>query len=220
MKQYKLTDDEAALLDGKVNEKAQQGVDTAMARIAARDPSLPGHISDLVADVVIEAKEAKLLQWRKKRIHWCDYCGAKAGYWLFKSGPRRGKQDFDRPLSIDGIELANHFVSFAGHTSVGGCVACVDAAVEPLRAVLKTVEAELPKELTAVGRPPQKRYRNRECGKCGWTGHEGQMGRSPGLMGPGSYPSTCPKCKTMNAIFGGDVVKLADGYTVEIGDPE
>lgn len=209
-----LTDDELALLDGRCSEKVQEAVDGALARIAARTshPDLAPDHAGLVADVVAEAhKNGRLVFWRE-RIRRCPLCGTSPGYVAYKSGPRRGRPNYDKPRHLDGHEFAYRFVTVQGHVSVGGCADCVNPLLPTIAEALRGVPAQVPPVLRAEGEPERVRHNNRRCTKCGWTGHEGQMGRLPTLMGDGSFPALCPECGAGGHFS--RVVEFAEGFVV------
>jgi hypothetical protein len=211
-----LTDEELAVLDGRASDEVQVQVDAAKARLAARDehPDLPPHLAGLVADVVTEATSNGELRFRTERLRYCPLCETHAGYVEFKSGPRKGQNNWNRPRTIPGIEFAYRFVSVQGHVTVGGCRECVDEAMPVIREALRGVRAQVPKALRTEGGPRYVKHDNRRCTKCGWTGHEGQMTRQRTLMGDGTYPAGCPDCGAENLPLGRDVVERIDGFEV------
>lgn len=205
----KLTDAELLLLDGQCSTEAQQQVDAAKARAqyAAAAPELTDGQRKLLVTAIDTARREKKLIYRHVRIRCCDACGRTGGYYVFKSGRRAGKEDWNRPLSFDGIELEDSFVTITGYALVGGCTACV-AAIEPfLRDALATEPME------SRWTPGWKRYRNCVCAACHWEGDDHQLGMLPSLMG-GGYPGKCPSCGAENRLFGPTVITSRDGYTV------
>jgi hypothetical protein len=211
----KLTDPEIVLLDGKVRDEVQPEVDAAKARLDAIEdhPDLPDHLARFVADAVTEARANGRLVWHHDRIRSCPLCGRYGGYAKFKSGPRRGQSNTNRPLSFNGVELARRFVTMEGHVTLGGCVECVETAEPTLRDALRGVEAQVPDRLRADGEPKRVRYALRRCTECGWEGHEGEMGRRRTIMGDGTYPAACPSCKALNEL-GRAPVERRDGFVV------
>ena len=214
-RRLELTDPEIATLDGKVRDEVQAEVDAAKDRLAAinEHPNLPEPLARFVADAVNEARTHGLLVWRHERIRHCPLCGQYAGYAKFKSGPRRGQSNHNRPLSFPGVELARRFVTMEGRVTLGGCTECVEAAKPTLREALRGVDAQVPGWLCANGEPKRVRYDLRHCAECGWDGHEGEMGRHRTLMGDGTYPATCPSCMALNN-FGAMPVERRDGFVV------
>lgn len=216
-----LTDAELALLDGKVaSEKAQALIEAAKSRLAAvsRMSDVPPHIATLVADVLTEANENGKLAYFGEMIKYCRYCKASPDprYVAYKSGPRRGQPNYDKPRFLRGWEFAHRFVRVQHHVSVGGCESCVADAMPHLIEELAGVRAQLPPQLHKEGAPRYVKYPHRSC-KCGWVGHEGQMGRLVTMLGDGTYPATCPTCGHGGGF--GDRLDHADGHTiVEAGE--
>jgi len=210
-----LTDDEFVVLDGRCTNETQAKVNAAKARVAARGAygHLTPGVAGLIADAVAEATEHGLLWFANRRIDRCRICKTSAGYAPYKSGPRKGKPNYGRPLTLHGIELADRFVTVQGHITCGGCTDCVNAALPDLREALRGIKVQLPAQLYTDGEPRWVRHRNRQCTSCGWTGHEGEMTRARTLMGDGTYPAGCPSCGTENG-FGRSPVDLADGHTI------
>lgn len=210
-----LTDDELAHLDGLCSAGVQAEVTAALARQEARRtfPDLTPAHAGFVADCVTEATTNGQLDLSKRRLRRCALCGTSAGYVLFKSGPRRGKPDTNRPLTLPGFELARRFVSMAGYADLGGCESCVRPVLPVIAEALRGVRAEVPEALHADREPRWRRFPKRACTKCGWTGHEGQMGRLRTILGDGTYPAECPTCGAANT-FGHTEVPTADGFTV------
>lgn len=213
--QVTLSDEECALLDGRVGEKAQAVVDAAKARLAAREAysGLAPLLAALVADVLTEATTHGRLTYQHTRIRYCHYCERGGGYVHFKSGRNRGMADYKRPLTLDAVEFAYRFVRIERSVAVGACGECVASALPTIREALRGVRAELPEPLRIEGEPTYKHYDRRTCKSCGWTGHEGLMGRLPALMG-GTYPGICPQCKSEQKIMGRTQFDSADGFDV------
>lgn len=212
-----LTDDELVLLNGRCRPEVQQKVDEAAARIRSREehPDLTVAHAGFIADAVSEARTNGLLVWHQRRLRACSLCGRSGGYIEFKSGPRRGRPNYDRPLHFNGRELARRSVGVEGYAKLGGCTECIEVVAPVLRDALCGVAAQVPDNLRAAGEPRRVRYENRRCSKCGWTGHEGQMGRKPTLLGDGTYPALCPECGAENHLFS-HPVEPADGFTIVV----
>jgi hypothetical protein len=199
-----LTDAELLVLDGRCSEKVQDKVDAARSRVetATAHPDLSPEMAGLIADVVTEAKAKGLLLWRGTRARLCRVCGKSAGYAKFKSGPRKGSENYDKPLTFPAVEMADRFVRVSNHVSLGACSDCAAEAKPHLVAALAAVRAQVPADLAAAGRPAWKRYGVRTCPECGWTGHEGEMRQLPTLMPGGTYPGGCPSCEFESRPFG------------------
>jgi hypothetical protein len=217
MKMLQLTDQELSLLDGRCRLEIQNEVDRAVARIKAAETYsdvLPAALSGLIADAVSEATENGELRYMKTRTRHCSLCDKSAGYANFQRGARRGKPNYDRPLTFGGIEMADRFVRVQHHITLGGCEDCVARALPFLRESLATIRAQVPTDLAAPGRALWKKRPRRRCTKCEWEGHEGQMGRSRTLMGDGWYPSTCPNCGAENRLASTPVELISGEFEV------
>ena len=216
MTKIDISDEELALLDGRVGETLQEHVSAAVARLAAASafPDLTPRQAGLIADAVSEARLAGRLVWHHRRLRYCPLCEKHGGYALYKSGPRKGRPNYDRPLSMPGIELAYRFVTIEGSVAMGGCQDCIRPVIPHLKAALVGVPAALPDMLVTEGAQRFNRFDNRRCTACGWTGHEGEMGRRRTLFDDGTYPATCPSCNAENRPFGPRIIETVDGFTV------
>lgn len=215
LRRVQLTDDELVLLDGACSEKVQAEVDGAKQRITSRSlhPDVAPVLAGFIADVVSEAQTNGEVILRRQRLRRCALCGTAPGYVLFKSGPRRGTPNYKKPRVIEGYEFARRFVTVQHHAALGGCAECLDPILPLIADALRGVNAQIPDRLRAEGEPKRVKHPNRRCTKCGWEGHEGQMGRQRTIMGDGSYPATCPACGAGSEMFSRDIA-TADGFTI------
>lgn len=218
MTRIELTDAELVVLDGHCRPEVQADVERAKERLAmaARLSELTPERAGFVADVVRSAQEnGKLVFWEIS-LSRCEICKRSDGYHTHKRSGRwhrKGDVMFDRPKMFAGVEFKATFIRIRGLTALGCCHECFAAVRQPLLASLAEIRAELPEKLT--GRPPRFRFaEKRHCDECGWDGNELQMGRRPTLMGDGSFPAICPKCRAENRIFGKQIVRVADGFDV------
>ena len=210
----KLTDEELVLLDGRCEASTQEEVNGAKERIAARSEySVEPKQAGLIADVLREAREQGLLVYQHERIHYCSVCGWSGDYARYKSGPRRGKKNYDRPLMRPAVEFARRFIRFKNYVSVGACGECIEVILPHLKAALVGVECQLPPQLHTEGEPEYIRHGRRRCTECSWEGHEGEMGRLPAVFG-GTYPGKCPSCGAESRPFGPRVFEIIDGFDV------
>lgn len=210
-----LTDEELLLLDGKCSENTQKEVIAALARIecAKSHPELPEKLAKFIASAVDEARNEGQLIYRSCNIHTCKTCGKNGGYYKYPRNGRyhrKGESNYSKPRYISGVELADRFVIMQGNPAVGCCNECFEQVKPFLAAALENIPCQVSERIT--GHPTRwKRYKKRECSKCGWTGHEGQLGKLPAMMG-GFYPGKCPSCGTENRLFGMDLVKSVNGF--------
>lgn len=207
---YALTDEEAQALSGHVRPQIQALVDQAAARLRARAqyPDLAPALAGFIANVLAEARAEGRLVFNPSNLTGCGLCGKRAETYFRGRGSKRRMVGSSMP----GFELARRFVNIQGSPWLGGCRPCMDAVLPHLREALRDVRAQLPDDLRAEGAQRYVRRENRRCTKCGWTGHEGQMGMAPSLMGP-LYPATCPQCHAGGGFFSRDV-EAVDGYVV------
>lgn len=218
-----LSDHELVILDGQCSETVQQAVDAAKQRLAAIAalPQLTEKQAGFVADVVREARENGKLTFRFSSIRSCPLCERKAGYAVRtrrSAWARAGTPNYDKPLYLSGIELAERFLSVKGYVSLGCCRECMDFMKPFLTEALADVRAEIPENITGHA-PRFLWYRNQHCTKCEWSGHEGQMGFIPAVF-QGKYRGKCPQCGAENLFLGPTIIKSIDGFTVvESGAP-
>lgn len=209
-----LTDEELVVLDTQCTPETQAHVNAAKARlgsVAAYPGLTPGQAS-LLADAVTLAKTTGLLRLQYAQLRSCSSCGKQGGYRRFKSGWRKGEQDHKRPLVFPGLEMGVSHLQ--GHAGCGGCRECVETITPALTEALRGVQAQVPEKLRAEGEPIRKRHPNKHCTKCGWSGHEGEMGQLRTVMGDGYYPGACPQCFEQNRFLGATIIESAPGFTI------
>lgn len=208
-----LPDDLLLTLDGRGDEKLQAAVDAAKQRrdLVAENSSLTPEQAKFISSVMTHAKTNGRLRFTHSRATYCPICKASPGYLKYKSGPRRGQSNYDKPLTVPGVDLSTSLVSFKNRFSLGCCSECWNILKPLLAEKLSDFPAEIPEQIT--GHPPAfKKYDNRKCSKCGWVGSERLMGKERTLMGDGYYPSSCPECGAKNLLFGKTIVGSADGF--------
>jgi len=216
-----LTDDELAMLDGKVSrDDVQDKISAAIKRIEAR--TIYADLSDteagLIADILTECTDNGRLIFHHSQARHCSICDNKPDplYVLYKSGPRKGTPNYDKPRYLNMVELADRFVRMKGSVALGCCRECWGRIGDAVKEALVDTKVELPMALLA-SEDQQKfeRFDNRHCKECGWVGHEGEMGRLSVLMGGGSYPGECPNCDARNLALGRTIIEKADGFVVK-----
>lgn len=211
----RLADTELIALDGQCRPDTQAKVDAAKRRLAAIDfrADLDPRHAMFLAELATEAAEHGEVIWQGARIRSCDLCDTKPyGHFPFKSGPRRGQPNLDRPRVYPAVEMASRFVRVENHITLGGCTDCMTALKPEIVAVLADIRCEVPTALAVEGRVGWRKCDNRQCAKCGWMGHEGQLGRERTMLGDGTYPAYCPQCGAGGA-FTRDI-RTADGFVV------
>lgn len=211
-----LTDKELVLLDGQCSEKVQSEVNLAKDRLeaASRLPDLSEAEAAFISDAVNEAKTNGVLVKRWTKVRHCKLCNSSAGYAKYTRSSRyhrKGQTDHSKPLYLSGVELADRFVVMTGYPTLGCCNNCYSKLQPILKDQLSGVQAKLPEELR--GETTYDKKDNMECTKCGWTGHEGEMGMLQAIMG-GEYPGQCPKCDAQNLPFGRNYIEIRKGFTI------
>lgn len=213
-----LTDEILLTLDGCGDDKVQAEVEKAKTRKQAA--SELGDLTEsqvaFIVSVEEEAKKAGKLIYTYKQIRHCGICKKSLSYAKFKSGPRKGRDNTDRPLLLGGVELAQRFVTMSGYATLGGCKECIEAIKPYLLPRLTKIPAQYPKALIGDA-PNYTRHDIMRCKKCGWEGSEHLMGKLPAVMG-GHYYGKCPKCDAENRLFSTQIEK-ASGFHLEPEKP-
>lgn len=210
-----LSDEVLLLLDGKADDKTQSLIESVKRRIemSKRLQLVTPDQAAFISGVVDYAKANGILRLQYTRASRCGVCKRFGGYKKFKTGPRRGRDNYDRPILLSGIQMSAGFVLFKDTFNLGCCDECWSVVKAPLLEELSNVQAELPEGLTGV--PPKfKKYNNRKCNNCGWTGSERLMRKERTLMGDGWYPAYCPQCSSKNPIFGPTIIESASGFEI------
>lgn len=209
--------DELLRLDGFASAATQKVIDAAKAawKIAMEFPQLTAEQSALVIAAREEALDKGRLIHQGISLTYCVVCKTNPGYAPRKRATRyhgKGTPDYNKPLSVPGVELADRFIRVRGHASLGACSVCFVNLKPALLAALNDVRAELPERLT--GTPPRwRKFDKRVCSVCGWSGHEGEMGKLRTLLGDDTYYGQCPQCAARNE-FGSEKIRSVDGFVV------
>jgi hypothetical protein len=205
-----LTDADLAMLRNSADLDVRIAAERAADRLAApaRWPDLPAHVGALVADVLAEAHKEGRIIYRGVAVSYCNYCGARSEW---KKPPRKRKE---REYPVAGVDFADRFLVIERHISVGGCRACVEAALSTLRTELAKFPVQLPSALQTDTAPVYRRWDRCRCKKCEWAGHEGQLGKLRTLMGDGWYQGKCPSCGAERRFMGPDPFEKLDGFDV------
>lgn len=218
-RRFDLSHGEMALLDGACSESSQAIINEYKQAIALSESGISVKQASMVAKIVAHAAKNGKLACSTRYVRSCPCCGASAGYAKYKSNSRyhsKGEENTDKPLSIGVTHLDGSFVQISNYSSLGFCCECEKIIKPILLRELASVRAEIPERLTGFA-PKFKWNQNRSC-ECGWTGHEGQMGRCYALMG-GTYPGECPSCKAENKPFGRTIISIASGFTLTEATP-
>lgn len=215
--EVKLTLRELLLLEGNCSDEVDIVVKQALAdnRISNSIDDAPEPVKLFVCDAVREAVTNGELIFRYKRIRRGKYSGVDAGYERRSRSSRygrKGETNYDKPLTVEGVELAYRFVTIQNQAVLGDTVQFFDDAKPYLAIALEGIEAEIPEEITGH-KPLFKKHIERKCESCGWVGLEYEMGKSMYLTGDGYYPSTCPSCKAQGSLFS-DKVKPTGRWKV------
>lgn len=212
-----LTDDELLLLDGRCGEGPQAEINTIKRRRVAADGKENPALWVFISDLRVRAEQDGRLGFRHERFSGkCCVCAEGGGYYPHRRRSkwhRRGEPDLNAPILASGIDFAKSFIRVENRLGLGCCAKCWDEHRTVICDALADVRAELPQAMTGA-EPRYRWHQNRQCTQCGWLGHDGEMGKSPTLMGDGYYPSTCPQCRAKNAVFGKLIVDIADGFTL------
>lgn len=211
----KLLDVDLSRLADSADPETAAAASAAAGRLAvvATLGDVPPHVAQLIADVVSEATTAGRLIWRHDSTGMCPYC-QRQSEWKVPKGKRK-KREYRVPV----VDFADRPIFIRGHASVGACGECVEAARPHLIAALAHVHAQVPAQLAAPGRPALVRWDRQRCIKCGWSGHEGQMGKLRTLFNDGWYRGKCPSCGAERTAFGAKVFERVDGFDVAEDSP-
>lgn len=224
MAYLQISDVELAVLDGKCSEETQKIVDAAKARLGSisANPGVPEPVASLAADLVLLAKSTGKLQLQHRHLSRCRVCSKYGGYAKYtRSGRyhRKGDINYDKPTFLWGVDLEVSMVTVKGHVTHGCCTTCWDQWKDFIGKQLLDVEAEVPQDITGVP-SKYKWYSRAKCQRCGWEGHEGEMGRLRTLMGDGWYAGQCPQCKAENHLFSNEIKTVGLGWVVvPVGAP-
>lgn len=216
---FKFTDEELASMKGKFSDPdIDVEADKAIKRLATnKELGLPKEMSDFIAGIVDVCNKQGRLRVRHESARTCPICKRDAGYAKYTRTSRthrKGENNYSQELSMYCIELNSGFIHFRNRLNNGCCLECWKKVQPILGKYLDehNVKAAIPKEVTGHD-PKYAWFQNRKCNQCGWTGHEGEMGDCPAMMG-GYYKGQCPKCGTKNLAFGPTQVEIADGFTL------
>jgi hypothetical protein len=201
-----LTRDEILLLDGHCRDEIQKEVDIAKAACAVEVTSgILGARAKAIAEILINVQKVGMLTRTRGQAYSCGVCYRSGGYARYKRNVglyRKGEENRDKPLmfsvtALNGVGMCSECCQLV--------YPCVKRGVENLRIERRDLPVDERRYL---------RHENVRCKKCGWEGHEGEMGQRTVLMGGGTYPAVCPSCKAENRpLMPQEIVKTV-GFTV------
>lgn len=193
-----LSYDELILLNGKVDEKVQKTIDNAI------NENSMGFEIPVMGEIITKSLEKGTFSFRYKQINRCGFCDKKATYYRRTRNSKwhnKGDFDYSKPMKYNGVKFNEGFVTIEGNGDM--CTDCCKK-YDVINTIQKyIIDNDLKIEI--VSRDFTSKYLKddvRTCFECGEEMFESEMGTSPVMMGGGSYPSTCPKCKAHSQAFG------------------
>jgi hypothetical protein len=194
-----LTAQELLLLDGKVRENIQKTIDACKQELSV------GFDMPVMNEVILASLKNGMLTWRFKGINHCPYCNKTRDYAKYKrdsANHRKGEDDYNKPISYFGVAFNEGFIASQNRGDM--CQECFKEKKVLERLIDYILDKDLKIQIQKNEYKPT-RYKKDEiriCYNCKKEMQESKMGRSPGLMGPGTYPSTCPECGAESIFLG------------------
>lgn len=206
MNTIKLSDEELVLL-ASVVPRFSADADAASERLEIKRTlgDVPADLQPVVSRILQVALENSAVDYGTTDVRYCSFCKTSAGYHTYTRNSRyhrKGEPNYKRPKRLWGARVN-------GETM---CMDCWRKIQPTIVSALRDRPVYMPPSWDE-DRPLYAQFNNMECTKCGWTGHEGEMGRDPTMMGDGYYPAKCPECGAENKLFTTDI-KRAKGTTV------
>lgn len=186
-----LPDDLMVVLDGRVDADQQKIVDAARSRLAMREsyPTLPVHITDLIADACREAIVEGEVDYKHRPMPGstsCRYCRAVAGYLEYdrtRGNHQKGEPNYDKPQYMNGYDFTRYMTA---------CQTCAESAKALIVEQLSGKPIQISKSLS--GKPPDFiKSMVYQCA-CGWRGPEIHLLTEPGWGGGPDLHKRCPNC--------------------------
>ena len=191
MREISLSDEEILLLDGRVNESAQEVINYVKKIDEFAD------VGDRVyAEIIVQALSKGELNISYRDISRCS-CGRTTEYRKITRGRNRGKLDFDHPIRIRGISFMDGFVVINGHSEFGFCQGCGEKAKQAILNYIKVHDLPIQTDKESDWIKEDAKI----CRGCKEQIWEFDMGLEYTIMGDGRYYSKCPKCGAEGGLF-------------------
>lgn len=191
MKEVSLTHGELLLLDGKVNEKAQEVINYVKKINEFADIGNP-----VYAEIIVQALVKGELTISYRDINRCA-CGAKTEYRKITRGRRRGELDYDHPIRLYGTTFMDGFVVVKGHSEFGFCQSCGEKAKSTILDYIKAHDLPIQTGTDSNWIKEEAKI----CRGCKEEIWQFDMGLEYTIMGDGRYYSACPKCGFKGGLF-------------------
>ena len=188
-----LEEDELLTLDGKVKDKKVQEEITHIKNVTHYGQDL-----SFIKKVIVELEGEGQIGCLRRPVT-CEICGDRSDIVRFKSGSRRNKTNHKQSKIVYGVSFAQDVITFEGRPRLGICDKCHERIKPTLKEELSKCRYDYHRYISSC---PYRKDDERKCYSCGQTMYESEMGRTPTLMGQGTYPSTCPHCGAKALIFG------------------
>jgi len=197
MRQIELEDEEILMLDGIVNEKAQELVNEVK---QFRKHLKSGHI--LYAEIITEAEKLAKLKYTTRYLDHCMMCNKRSEYPTYKSGRNKGKRNTNKNRTrFYGISFMDKFVIMEGYSKWGFCDKCGFEALEKIKNYIRKNDLHI--EMDGEGENNKWiKEEERECFNCKEKIWEFDMGLERTLMNDGYYYAGCNKCGAETTMLG------------------
>ncbi len=196
MRQIELEDEEVLMLDGIVNEKAQELVNEIK---QFRKHLKSGHI--LYAEIITEAEKLAKLEYTFRHLDHCMMCNTRSEYPTYKSGRNKGQRNTNKHrVRFYGVSFMDGFVRMEGYSKWGFCEECGNKALEEIKNYIKKNDLHI--EMRGEEENKWIKEEERECFNCKEKIWEFDMELERTLMNDGYYYAGCNKCGAETTIFG------------------
>lgn len=200
MYEIKLDYEELKLLDGKVNNKAQDVIDKAKKENSYRLEN------KLLREILRKSEEIGTLNWRYVRdMRYCPNCGKTHEYFTYTRNSQyhnKGDKNYDRPKYFRGIQFNRGFISFAG--SGDFCDECIEK-ISPVKTLYEYIlEHDLKIQIEDNNQGFETKYIKDDqmiCYHCKKEMWKSEMGDVRRAFAEGSYKGECPHCKSKSNML-------------------